>query len=741
MSSRDIEPSGLSAVWAPSAHAPPAIVPTPGYAGYGTAPTPAFELTLATLWQIIWEWRWLILSAAAAGLGAALVVSLLTTPLYRSTAVIEISPPAVDVIGSREGGSSDKIEADDTFIETQIGLLKSRALSDRVAQDLNLASNEIIVPDTDLDRGTRTKIAEAALAQNLTVQKVGTSRLIQVAYSATDPALAARIINGFADGFINSSLERRYQSSSYAREFLQRQIANTRRELEKSERAMVAYAQQQSIINTGGTAPGQGESDTNSLAGASLIELNRALADAQTKRIVAEGVYRESQSRGNTAEVGERTATLRSERARLQADYDQKGTVFRPDYPDMVRLRSQIESIDRAITAEAANVRSGRSGTLAAEYQAALKAEGEIRARVGQLRGEVLDQRGRSIQYNILRRDVDTNRALYDALLQRYKEIGVTGGVGVSYASVVDRGDVPGGPYKPNLLLNLLLGLGAGLLAGLGIAMVMEFVNDTIKTPDDVRDRLRLAFLGGIPALKGRKPAEALLEQNSPITEAFFSTGTALSFTTDEGAPSTLLVTSTRPAEGKSTTAWALAQYFARLGRRVLLIDADLRKPAFVTGHEKEDGLSNLLTTRDPVEPHIFQTDADNLWLLPCGPIPPNPAELLASARMQAIINEAAGLFDMVVVDGPPILGLADSPLLSTTVRGTLMVVEAGRTRTRAAIEALNRMRGAGANMVGCVLMRYKHEAAGYGYRYEAYAYKSIESRDREIRAITGQAD
>ena len=740
MSSREIEPSGIGAVWPLAPRPASALVPAPGYQGYGATPTPVFELTLASLWQIVWEWRWLILSAAAAGAALAIVSTLLTTPVYRSTATLEISPPAIDVSASENAARGERVVIDETFLQTQLALLKSRSLAERVAEDLNLASNEAVVANGDLDRAARREIAAGALAGGLAVERVGTSRLIRLSFDATDPALTARAVNGFADAFVNTSLERRYQSSSYAREFLQRQINNTRRELERTERALVTYAQREAIINTGGgAAAGGGDSDVNSLSGSTLVQLNESLAQAQTRRILAEQQYRESLGRSATVEVGERTATLRSDRAKLQAEYDEKSTVFRPDYPDMVRLKSRITSIDQAIAAEASNVRSGRSGTLAAEFQAAQRAEAQLRSRVAQLRGEVLDQRGRAIQYNILRRDVDTNRALYDALLQRYKEIGVTGGVGVSFASVADRGQVPGGPYKPNLMLNIWMGLFAGLITGLGIALVLEFVNDTIKTPDDVRDRLRLAFLGGIPALKGRRPVEALREQNSPITEAFFSTGTALSFTTEDGAPTTLLVTSTRPAEGKSTTVWALAQYFARLDRRVLLIDADLRKPAFVTGHERDDGLSNLLTTRDAVESHIVQTDNEGLWLLPCGPIPPNPAELLASPRMQAIVDEASRNFDMVVIDGPPILGLADAPLLSTTVRGTLMVVESGRTRTRAAVEALNRMRGAGANMVGCVLMRYRHETSGYGYKYEAYAYKSIDKRAREIRAITGQ--
>lgn len=746
MSSQDLQPSrGVGAAWplAPQTAQVPGMPggDLPAYGGYGSEQVGSGELTLARLWHILWVWRWMILGVTGACIAIALVVTLLTTPKYTSAATLEMNPPNVQVMGSgEERSAAQSMLMDRDFMQTQTGLLKSRALAERVAQDLNLASNEVITGEAaDADRAVRNRIAVGTLAGGLVVKPQTNSRIIQLQFTSTDPSLAARIVNGFADGFISTSLERRYQSSSYARDFLQRQIGNVRRDLEKSERALVAYAQQQGIINTGSSAPTSGGSDNDgsSLTGASLIELNRALAEATTRRIQAEQQFRQAQASGTTAEVGERTAKLRSDRATLQAEYQDKLTVFRPEFPEMVRLRSRIESLDQAISAEERNVRSGRSGTLGADYRAAQAAESALRGRVAQLRGDVLNLRGRTIQYNILQRDVDTNRTLYDALLQRYKEIGVAGGIGQSNASVVDRGQVPNGPSSPQLILNLLAGLAVGLILGVGTALAMEFVNDTIRTPEDVRNRLQLAFIGGIPPLKDIKPVEALRDPGSPMSEAFFSAGTALSLATDEGVPKTLLVTSTRAAEGKSTTTWALAQHFARLGSRVLLIDADLRKPAFITGNEKEDGLSVLLTNRVPLAPHVVTTDVEGLWLLPCGPIPPNPAELLASGRMEAIVAEAKSQFDMVIVDGPPILGLADSPLLSTTCRGTLMVVEAGKTRTRAAVEALNRMRSAGANMIGCVLMRYRQEGSSYGYGYEAYTYKSVKSRDREIRAIT----
>ena len=736
MSKNDIEPAGATPIWPLAPHVGGGALSLPGqWDPRGESDSArAIELNLQTIWRIMHEWRWLILGATAVGLAGAIIVTLLTTPLYQSTAVLEINPPAVEIMEGSKG--QPMVQNDREYLATQYGLLQSRTLAQRVAQELNLPANDNFLPGEG-DRAAKLKSATGLLMANFEVEPVPQSRLIRISYTSPDPGLAAQVTNSFADNFINSNLERRYEASSYARSFLERQIANVKRDLERSERQFVAYAQQQGIINLGVSQAGEG-GDGGSLQGASLAALNTALAEAQTKRIAAEQAYRQAGA-GARAEVTQSTSQLRAQRAGMEAEYNEKLSRFRPEYPDMVALRARIDALSEQINAEAGQVSGSRASTLRAEYQAALQAERALQGRVNQLKGAVLDLRGRSIEYNILQREVDTNRSLYDALLQRYKEIGVAGGIGKNLVSVVDRAEVPGAPFKPNLLLNLAVGFAVGLMAGLGAALALEFINDTIKTPDDVRDKLGLASLGMIPKkLTQESVAEELKDQSSAVSEAYFSLRTSLQFTTDSGAPKTLLITSTRAAEGKSSTTLALAQNFARLGNNVLLIDADLRKPAFVTGADPTDGLSKLLTNHDPLGEHVLKTEHDNLWLLPCGPLPPNPAELLASPRLKALLNEAANQFDMVIVDGPPVLGLADAPLLGAVCRGTLMVIESGKTRTKAAVDAVNRLKASGSHIVGAVLTKFKHQSHGYGYgySYEPYKYGGIGSREREIRLI-----
>ena len=698
---------------------------------------PTNGLDLQSLLRILHEHRKLLLAAMAVGLIGGLIMTLVTPKMYRANVTLEVNAPKVEILNEEDGGEAPTSDSWD-FIATQVGLLKSRTLAERVAQDLNLAADPAIVGAGGA-LAERLRTATAMVAGGLSTEMPEDGQLIQYSYVSTSPELAAKVANGVADSFINSSLQRRFDASNYARNFLLQQINKTRGELEKSERQLVTYAQSQGIINTGSGEAGSTTTDASSLQGSSLIALNSALADATTRRVMAEGAYRQAGLAGSSSEANQSTAVLRGTRAALEADYQDKLTLLKPDHPEMIALRSRIEELNRQINSEQSRVAGSKSNSLLADFRAAMAAENALRGRVDQLRGSVLDLRGRSIQYNILQRDVDTNRGLYDALLQRYKQVGVAGGVGTSPVSIVDRAEVPGGPFKPNMMFNLLLGLALGALVGVMLALTLEFVHDTIKTREDVRNKLRLACLGVIP--KRGAPGviiEELKDVSSAVTEAYSAVLTALRFSTENGAPKTLLITSTMASEGKSSSALALAQNYARRGETVLLIDADLRRPVF-KGNSNRQGLTKLLTNDESVGVHIIDTQYDHLYLLPCGPTPPNPADLLATPRFEAILREAAQQFDRVIIDGPPILGLADATLLATVAGSVAMVVESGRTRPKSAREALDRLRLGGANVVGAILTKSTEEASQYGYRL--YQYSALEKSDSELILISHQTD
>jgi capsular exopolysaccharide synthesis family protein len=666
-------------------------------------------IDLATIWRILWEKRLPVLGLTVLGLLLALTYSLLQPPQYSSTATLELNPPTIPVLSNGSGDQQDLVAptTDRDFLETQYGLLRSKMLVIDVIENLKLGKGK-----------SKTEIDDLAnqMLRRFDVEPVRSSRLVELSYAAEDPQQAAQIVNGFANAFVTSTLSRRYEAAAAARSFLERRLAEVRTALDDSERKLVAYAQANGIITTSEHGIG---SDTDSLQGASLMALNSALAAAQQRRIQAEQRYRNMSGSGSAAEVGERTAGLREEKSKIEAEYREKSTYLKDDYPEMVRLRSRIDSLDQAITAESGNVSDSRESTLRSEFRAAQQEESQLQGRVNALKGAVLNLRERSIQYNILERELDTNRSLYDGLLQRYNEVGVAGGIDTPQASLVDPGSVPNAPYAPNIPLNALIGILLGFVAGTIAAFVMHYVMDRITTPDDVREKLHMPPLGVIPRKKRKETlSELMADRRSAISEAYASLVTTLQFTTNTGIPRVLLVTSAIAEEGKSTTSLAIARLLAQHGKRVLLFDADLRKPSFVVEENSDIGFSRLVSKGERVVNHVLQTSEPNLWLMPSGPPPPSPVQVLNSPSAVRAVEEARELFDVIVIDAPPAYGLADAPLLAAMSDAVLMVIESGKTRRSIATDALNRLRGSGTTVIGVALTKYRFDARDYGYSY-----------------------
>lgn len=712
---------------------------------FGRAAKSESRFDINEVWRIIAKWWWLITAIAVTCLLAAIVISLMITPEYRAQSTIEVNPEGVQVVGKGVGDIQPVNSSDREFLNTQAGLLKSRSLAERVSRSTNLASNDAVV-DQDLPRPVRESAAAATVMGSVDITQQRDSRLIGISIESTDPELAAKLANSYADNFIQQNMERRYEATSYARNFLQQRIAAVKGKLEESERALVDYAQKQGIITlTVDSGGADSPKQEQSIDAATLVQNNLALSQARSERIAAEQRFRQAAgAQARAATISDPTVQiLQQQRAALEAQYQQKLALFKPDFPEMVQLRNQIDTLSKEITTHSRNVSGSASGSLQADYQAALARENALQAKVNQGKAALLDLRERSIQYTILQREVDTNRSLYDALLQRFKEVGVAGGVGANVVSVVDRARVPNAPFKPNLPLNIALGLFIGILLGFGTAFAIEWIDDTIKTPDDLATKLGLASLGVIPAVgKGLAVRDQLEDPRSQVSEAYQSVRTALQFSTDHGVPRSLLVTSTRASEGKSSTALALAQTLASLGATVLLLDADLRKPTFRGPSSTSQGLSSLLAGSENIAECVHPTQVERLFLLPSGPIPPNPAELLASGRFKEILDEVLGKFDHVVIDGPPVLGLADAPMLASSTEGTLMVIEAGAVRRAAVLNAVNRLRFAEARVMGGILTKFNALKVGYGYGYgygygeDVYAYREGDEPKKQIELL-----
>lgn len=702
---------------------------------YGIYPE-AEESIFRHYWRILYKHRLLIAGIALAGLLAGLVVSMLTQPQYSGTVTIQVAREEAKVLNIEGVEETGGTRFDAEFYQTQYALLKSRSLSEAVVRDLRLADNYLFLSGFDqgevegvrqLSREERTELATSMVNKNTVVSPVRMSSIINVSFISPNPELSAQVANSIAENFIEANLSRRYEAAAYARQFLQNRLSQVRARLEESERRAVQYAQQQGLVKL---QSGDGTSvSEQSIVANDLADLSRQLAVARADRAQAEARYRSgtqgtaaAESLGNTA-----LNELRRQRAELQAQLSKLQSDFGPQYPTVVALRAQINELDRQIGTEEGRVSSSVAQDLSGRYRQALATEQALQRRVDALKAQLLDERSRSIQFNIIQRDVDTNRALYDALLQRFKEVGVAGGIGTNNVSVVDPALTPEKPVKPNLPLNLFIGLLLGLLGGVAAAYILEQLQDAAILPSDFSKKVGVPLLGSTPKMASKEATKtALLDPKAPLSESYFSILTSVQFSTSHGAPRSMVLTSSQAGEGKSTTSLALAQGLASVGAKVLLMDGDLRNPSLhkLLGRPLGSGLSNLLTGSGSIGEHVQESGTDNLTVLLAGPIPPNPAELLSTDMMHRIVQQALRDYDHVVIDGPPVLGLADAPLLARAVEGTILVVEASRTRSAQARQAIERLRMVRANLLGAILTKLdaRTEGYGYGYTYE-YSY------------------
>ncbi|WP_018267148.1 GumC family protein [Methylosinus sp. LW4] len=715
--------------------------------------------------------RILVAAICAGAVLCGFVVTFLMPRIYTATTTIQIDREAAKVVRIQDA-LVEKTD-DPQFYTTQYELLKSHALAERVVSSLALADKKSFVDlevsllgrvlrglserrDEEPDNVRRRRMAVEAVLKGLTVQPIPMSRIVKVSFSDKNPALAQQISAGLADNFVAMTLDRRYSASAYARSFLEEKLEQVKVKLEDSEKQVVAYAQREGIVNV---------DDKLSIAGANLKSLNDSLGVAMAQRIKEEQLWAQAQSGsglGLPQVLDDKSIQkARERRTELMADYQDKLGVMKPDFPEMRQLRAQIAEYDRQIKEHVEFIRQA----IKARYEAARDQEASFIKRIESLKADALDLRDRSIQYNILQREVDTNRSLYDGLLQQYKEVGVTGAIGTNNVSVIDKAERPKTPSSPRLLLNLSLAIAFGLIASVATIAVREFLDDTFKVPEEMEEALGLTVLGVIPLAprddeKARDPSysvasEVIDNPLSSMAEAYRSLRTSLQFSTATGAPKTLLVTSSRPGEGKSTTSICIAANFAQLGMQVLLIDADMRKPSLhdVLSVDNSIGLANVLTGALDASAAVTENLIYGVTFMSSGPVPSNPAELLAGPRFASLLALAREKFDIVVIDGPPVVGLADAPLLGSMVDGAIFVVDSMRTRRRVVRAAVKRLDFARTRILGGLLNKFDATNVGhsYGYAYgdaygpgqpyggEYFGYGAKGQKDRAISSAMEQ--
>jgi capsular exopolysaccharide synthesis family protein len=694
--------------------------------------------------------RWLVLACCLSGLIIGFVVTFTTTPIYRATATIKIDPYAARVVKLEtvDPGSVGDIYR---YYQTQKELLQSRSLAERVASNLDLREDgglfgplggspwakltRMIFPAPPAGKGdlAQRKAAAAGLIQaGLSVNQAPNSSLVTISFHGPDPAWAQKIANAVAEGFTEANLERTYGTTAYSRKFIEEKLEDLKVKLEESEKALVAYEDKEQIVSISGK-------DQPQLVDSDLISLNAALQQVRTERIKAQELWEQGSQKGmslpqvlNDASI----AALRQRRTVLTSDYQDRLQTYKPDYPDMRRLRAQIAQVDVEIERAVAVIKD----SLKVQHESLVQQEELLQKSIEESRAKVLESRNKNIQRQILQREADSTRTLYDGLLQQYKDLGVAGATGANNVQVIDRAQRPGAPYKPDLRKNLLIWFALGLFAAGAAVAGLEIMDDTFKSPEQIEEQLGLAVLGLVPRAKTDVLESVRNSPVSAISESYRSLRTALQFSTSNGLPKSLIVTSTNPGEGKSTTSVALAISFAQLGMRVLLIDGDLRNPSAhrLLQRDPTNGLSNFLVSGTSAREALQATDVPNLSFMATGPLPPNPAELLAGQNMAKLLSTAGETFNLVIVDAPPVLGLADAPLLASIAGGTLLVIGAGESRRGVVKVALKRLHFARAQMVGAVLNKFDIRAANYAYHSSPYGSLEYYGQGTKLLEKTG---
>jgi succinoglycan biosynthesis transport protein ExoP len=697
------------------------------------------EIDLRHYLAVLLKRKWTVLSAFGIVFLTVLLATLLMTPIYRASTTIQIDRDTVKVIQVQGMNDNDNDVAynDAAYYKTQYELLQSVALSRRVAAALHLANDpdyqhladssplskigSLLVPGQSKGRVVRSDADSASLDQfmqsNLSIDPVRDTRLVTINFDTPNASLSAKIANSFAETFIAANLEHSFNSTAYARQYLEGRLAELKQKLGESKAHLIEIATKEKLFLDADGKP--------TLSNTNLDALTQALVLAQDSRTRAESRWKLASSLPDAALPGDELTNsiignLRQQRSTLVADYQLKLNTYKPGYPLMESEKSQIEALDKQISSEYAGIKS----SMRAEYEASLAHEHILQKQLDDLKTDVLGAQSRGIEYGLALQDVQTNQQLYNDMLERYKEIGIAGGITSNNMSVVDRADIPHMVFKPRLLLNLLIATIFGLGLGVLLALFFEYLDDTIKAPIDIEKLLGLAVLGVIPRLKDMGPAEAMKDLRSAFAEAYRSVRTALQFSTASGVPRSLLITSATPSEGKSTTATTISLNFLQLGKRVLLIDADMRNPSQhrFFNLANETGLSSFLS--GVVEPNdAIQVMPDSgLHVMTSGPLPPNPAELLAGPKLLSLLTVATAKYDQVIIDAPPTMGIADSLIIAHIAAGTILVVGSTSTRRAVVRDSVKRLMTARARLVGAVLNKFDPKMAGYGYGY-GYGY------------------
>ena len=761
------------------------LPPYPGYPYF--PPEEEKEVHLRDYWRVIRKRLWIVLAVFLITMVVTAIHTFTQRPVYRGTATIQINIENPQIVDFKEIFTVNMWAQD--YYQTQYRILESRSLAKRVVRKLKLWEHAEFVPRPpssfqkwkgeirsaigdvlrsmnilpprkadpmgDLGLGQEDPEDEkeapyiSLLLGGLKIEPVKESRLARLHFDSHSPDLAGKVPNILAAEYILMNLESRVHTTEEAKKWLASQLDDLKAKVEKADEALQEFGSKNDIISL---------DDKENITVQRLNDLNEALAKAESERMAKEAIYRQvRQNKGRAFEAlpsileNKLIQDLKQSYIQLEAQYMKLSETFKPNYPEMVKLKNQMETTERRLNLEVDKI----IASIKNEYESSLRKEALLRTAFEEQKTKAMEMQQKSIRYNILKREADTNRDLYKSLLQRMKEVGVSAGFNASNVQVVDRAEIPQGPYKPDRRRSLLLAAVIGLFLGIGLTFFFEYLDNTVKTPEDIEQQIRLPSFGMVPEVscerrsklpRGRLHPVELIASNQPrsiLSEAYRNIRTSLLLSFSEQPPRKIVVTSANPLEGKTTTLINTAISLSQTGARVLIVDADMRRPRVHKVFDRKNGagLSNFLSGNTKLWTVIHRSNIDNLYYIPAGPVPPNPAELIGSNLFRDMVQALAERFDHVLIDAPPLAGFADSVILSTMVDGVILVVSSGKTPRMSLQRAKEALHQVHAKILGVVINRvniHHHEYSDY-YRYNDYYTQRQEKKELPYKSNRGQ--
>ncbi|MGO9862128.1 MAG: GumC family protein [Terriglobales bacterium] len=713
---------------------------------------PATESTPREYLRVLIKRKWLVLSVVAGIFMAVAIASLRQTPIYEAVGRIAVNKADPSLITFKDSGPvMDYYDQGD--LDTEVRILQSDLMALQVIRQLNLdrrpefggradqkQANLVADPlQTDSNRATALL---GAFRGNLRVTLIPNTRIIEIHYTSADPQLAASAVNTLAATYVEQNFKTKFESTMQASDWLSKQLVDLQMKVETSQEKLVRYQKEHEILGT---------DEKSNIITEKLNELNREMTTAEFDRMQKEAVYRQTQTNdpdaiaaaiiadttgnGTTATSG-LLDKLREQQAGLRIQIAELSSQFGSSYPKVVQLNNQIKEIDHQMQSETNKAVDHLKG----QYLAALQRESMLRDSFEKQKQEANKLNESAIEYSILKRDLDSNRTLYEGLLEKLKEAGVTAGLRSNNFRIIDAARVPQFPSEPNIPRNLSFALVLGIISGVGLAFLLENMDNTVRIPEQAQAVSGLPSLGMIPLGSkstnrggyGKRMELAAspevvetvtqIRPQSQMAESYRALRTSLLLSNLGAPPKVIMVTSARPQEGKTTTSINTAIVLAQKGVRVLLMDADLRRPSIhkTLGMGPRSGLSNVLTGSATVQQTITTSPIlPNLFIMPAGTPPPNPAELLASSNMRDLLAELRQQFDHIVIDTPPTLSVTDAVVLSPRADATILVIRCGRTTKQALRRARDVLMQVNAHVAGVLLNAVDLTSPDYYYYYE----------------------